>query len=70
MVKWPLVRLMLDYLAEKLDQPAYEDVAVVLDTAIETGFALNRLRPMEIGGDIGPKAVTLTLSSLIDGKLN
>ncbi|MDB3879871.1 hypothetical protein N9315_02025 [Alphaproteobacteria bacterium] len=61
---------MLDYLAEKLDQPAYEDVAVVLDTAIETGFALNRLRPMEIGGDIGPKAVTLTLSSLIDGKLN
>ena len=62
-------RLMLDYLAEKLDQPAYEDAALILDAAIETGFALNRLRPMEFGGDMGTKAITLTLSSLMDGKL-
>ena len=62
-------QLMLDYLAEKLDQPAYEDAAMILDAAIETGFALNRLRPMEIGGDMGTKAVTLTLSSLMDGKM-
>ena len=39
-------RLMLDCLAEKLDKPAYEDAAVVLDTAIKTSFASNRLRPM------------------------
>ena len=69
MAKWLLVRLMLDYLAEKLDQPAYEDAAMFLNTAIETGFALNRLRPMEIGDDMGTKVVTLTLSSLMDGKL-
>ena len=62
-------RLMLDYLAEKLDQPAYEDAAMILDAAIETGFALNQLRPMEFGGDMGTKAVTLTLSSLMDGKM-
>jgi 3-isopropylmalate dehydrogenase len=61
--------LMLDYLAEKLDQPAYEDAAMILDTAIETGFALNRLRPIEFNGDMGTKAVTLTLSSLMDGKM-
>ena len=61
--------LMLDYLAEKLNQLACKDAAIILDAAIETGFALNRLRPMEIGGDMGTKAVTLTLSSLMDGKL-
>ncbi|MDC0993107.1 isocitrate/isopropylmalate family dehydrogenase [Alphaproteobacteria bacterium] len=62
-------KLMLDYLAEKLGQPAYEDAAMILDTAIETGFALNRFRPIEFGGNMGTKAVTLALSSLIDGKL-
>jgi len=61
--------LMLDYLAEKLDQSAYEDAAMILDAAIETGFALKRLRPIEFGGDMGTKAITLTLSSLMDGKL-
>ena len=61
--------LMLDYLAEKLDQHAYEDATMILDAAIETGFALNQLRPMEFGGDMGTKAITLTLSSLMDGKL-
>ena len=60
--------LMLDYLAEKLDQPAYDDAAMILDTAIETGFSLNRLRPMEFGGDMGTKAVTSAISSLMDGK--
>jgi len=42
---------------------------MILDAAIEAGFALNRLRPMEFGGDMGTKAVTLALSSLMDGKL-
>ena len=45
------------------------NAAMILDAAIETGFALNWLRAMEIGGDMGTKAVTLTLSSLMDGKL-
>jgi len=42
---------------------------MILDAAIETGFALNQLRPMEFGGDMGTKAITLTVSSLMDGKL-
>ena len=61
--------LMLNYLAEKLGEPAYEDAAMILDATIETGFALNQLRPMEFGGDMGTKEITLTLSSLMDGKL-
>ena len=60
---------MLDYLAEKLSQPAYDDAAVILNEAIETGFALNRFHPKEFGGGMGTKAITLTLSSLVDGKL-
>ncbi|MDC0458972.1 hypothetical protein OAM32_04200 [Alphaproteobacteria bacterium] len=60
---------MFDYLAEKADQPAYGDAAMILDAALVTGFALNQLRPMEFGGDMGTEAVTLTLSSLMDGKM-
>jgi hypothetical protein len=43
--------------------------AKILDEAIETSFALNRLRPIELGGNMGTKAITLTLSSPMDGKL-
>ena len=60
--------LMLDYLSEKLDEPAYEDAAVILNAAIEKGFALNRLRPIEFGGDMGTKAITKEISSLLDGE--
>ena len=60
---------MLDYLAEKLSQPAYDDAAVILNAAIETGFALSRFHPKESSGGMGTKAITLTLSSLVDGKL-
>jgi 3-isopropylmalate dehydrogenase len=41
---------------------------MILDSAIETSFSLNRLRPMEFGGDMGTKAVTSAISSLMDGK--
>ena len=57
------------FLAKKLVQPAYEDAAVILDAAIGTDFALSRLHPMESGSDMGTKATTLTLSSLMNGKL-
>ena len=60
--------LMLDYLSEKLNQSAYEDAAIILNAAIDTGFALNRLRPMEFGGDMGTKAITKAIASLLDNK--
>ncbi|MDG1530771.1 MAG: isocitrate/isopropylmalate family dehydrogenase [Paracoccaceae bacterium] len=50
--------LMLDYLAERADQTAFADAADLIDRAVDAGFAANRLRPMEFGGDMGTKAVT------------
>ncbi len=57
--------LMLDYLAERLAAPAYADAAHMIETAVETGFEQNRLRPMEFGGDMGTKAVTNEILHLV-----
>lgn len=50
--------LMLDYLADKSDQPHLANAAALIERAVDAGFATNRLRPMEFGGDMGTKAVT------------
>ena len=50
--------LMLDYLADRSGVGALADAAAVIERAVETGFAANRIRPMEFGGDMGTKAVT------------
>ncbi|WP_420413778.1 isocitrate/isopropylmalate dehydrogenase family protein [Roseibium sp.] len=57
--------LMLDYLAETQDQPALSDAADLINAAVETGFQNNMLRPMEFGGDMGTRAITKTLISVI-----
>ncbi len=57
--------LMLDYLAEKTGDEAFEKAATALETAVENGFSVNRLRPMEFGGDMGTKAVTAEVISQI-----
>ena len=57
--------LMLDYLAEKLRVPHMADAATIIDAAVDSGFRDNLLRPMEFGGDMGTKAITQTLTSLI-----
>ena len=50
--------LMLDYLAEKSGVQNYADAGAMIDKAVDNGFAANRLRPMEFGGDMGTKAIT------------
>lgn len=50
--------LMLDYLADKSDQPQLGQAAELIEKAVEAGFAANRIRPMEFGGDMGTRAVT------------
>lgn len=62
--------LMLSYLAEKLGNPAYEDAAIILNSTIDAGFSLNQLRPMEFGGDMGLRAITNAIASLIDKKVH
>ncbi|PRY25369.1 3-isopropylmalate dehydrogenase [Aliiruegeria haliotis] len=60
--------LMLDYLAEKLDEATLAKAAAAIDTAVETGFEQNLLRPMEFGGDMGTRAVTDQLLKLVTAR--
>ncbi|MEP3845486.1 MAG: isocitrate/isopropylmalate family dehydrogenase [Paracoccaceae bacterium] len=58
--------LMLDYLADRFDAPAYADAADLIDSAVEQGFAIGDIRPMEFGGDMGTKAVTNTILQILE----
>lgn len=53
--------LMLDYLSERTGVQGYADAAALIEQAVETAFAENKLRPMEFGGDMGTKDVTSEL---------
>ncbi len=57
--------LMLEYLADKTGQASLLDSANLMDAAISRGFAENRLRPVEFGGDMGTAAITSELLSLL-----
>jgi 3-isopropylmalate dehydrogenase len=57
--------LMLDYLADKSGNEGYEDASLLIEDAVQAGFEQNRLRPMEFGGDMGTKAVTCEILSII-----
>lgn len=58
--------LMLDYLGEKLHCPAMQQAAELVNGAIDRGFAENRLRPQEIGGEMGTRAVTAAIIELVE----
>ncbi|MEC8122051.1 MAG: isocitrate/isopropylmalate family dehydrogenase [Pseudomonadota bacterium] len=40
--------MMLDFLADKLDRPGHAAASHLLDQAITTAFARNRVRPMDL----------------------
>lgn len=50
--------LMLDYLQEKGASDKLAQAAALIEQAVEKGFAENRLRPCEFGGDMGTVAIT------------
>jgi 3-isopropylmalate dehydrogenase len=56
---------MLEYLAEKTAQASLLDSANLIDAAVYQGFAENRIRPVEFGGDMGTLAVTSELLSML-----
>jgi len=57
--------LMLDYLGETTGNPAMTQAGQLINDAVEAGFAANRIRPMEFGGDMGTKAVADELVALV-----
>lgn len=58
--------LMLDYLSDKLGNSHLADAAMLIERAIDRGFAENRLRPMEFGGDMGTIAIAGQVAELVD----
>ena len=56
---------MLEYLAQKLDRPELIDAAELVEAAVYRGFEQNRIRPVEFGGDMGTRAVTNELLTLL-----
>jgi len=57
--------MMLDYLAEKFDDQSLADCSKMIDRNIERGFHEERLRPYELGGDMGTRAITEEVIALI-----
>ena len=57
--------MMLDYLAEKSATQPPADAAAIIDDAVFRGFAENRLRPAEFGGDMGTAAVADEVVKLV-----
>ncbi len=57
--------LMLDFLADRSGLAAPAEAAALIEIAVERGFAENRLRPMEFGGDQGTKALTEELIDMV-----
>ena len=59
--------MMLDYLADKSGDTRLADAALLIETAVEDGFGVNALRPMEFGGDMGTRAITTELLDRLRG---
>ncbi len=57
--------LMLDYLGERSGNEALSAAAQAIESAVAAGFAADRIRPMEFGGDQGTAAVTGELIALV-----
>ena len=63
--------LMADYLGDKFQDEAWLKAGLLIEQAVEIGFAQNRLRPMEFASsgltaDMGTKAITDELRLLLD----
>ena len=57
--------LMLEYLADKVDEPSLSTAAETIEGVIYKGFEEHLIRPCEFGGDMGTHAVTEQILRLI-----
>lgn len=58
--------LMLDYLGEKAGCDGASEAGLAIEAAVRRGFAQNRLRPAEFGGDMGTRAITKEMIALVE----
>ncbi len=59
--------LMLDYLGEKMASRPLDEAARVIRDAIQCGFEDNRLRPMELGGEMGTEKMVEEVVLILKG---
>lgn len=59
------VAMMLEYLSDRSGDPALADAAQIIESAVDRGFAANRIRPMEFGGDQGTIAVAREIIDMV-----
>ena len=57
---------MLDYMAERHEDESLAAAARLVEDAVHEGFASNRVRPNELGGDQGTIAVTDALVEIVE----
>ena len=57
--------LLLGYLAEKSGQDQLDCAAEMIETAVYTGFSSGRLRPLELGGNQGTRAVAREVINIL-----
>jgi len=58
--------LMLDWLAERHGVADLERAALLVEAAVEEGFASKRTRPIELGGEQGTREVTEQLVAIVE----
>jgi 3-isopropylmalate dehydrogenase len=61
--------MMLDWLGERHRIAALGEAAMLIEDAVEEGFAAGALRPMEFGGDQGLRAATNAIADVLSTKL-
>jgi 3-isopropylmalate dehydrogenase len=62
--------MMLDWLGERHAIAALGEAAQLIEEAVEEGFAMRALRPVEFGGDQGLKAATQAIADVLSRRLN
>ncbi len=61
--------MMLEWLGERHRIAALGEAAMLIEHAVEEGFAAGALRPMEFGGDQGLRAATNAIADVLSTKL-
>ncbi len=60
--------LLLDYLAERGDDPRPAEAAQLIESSVHEAFASGLIRPIEFGGDMGTKAVANAVVDVVSGR--
>ncbi len=58
--------MMLDWLADKHERPAYSKAGALLNASVDRAFASGKLAPFELGGESGTSIITNAVLTAVD----